>query len=88
MSSFVKFSATVTEENFENVSANQIPGWSTCFSDRPKITNLVEDIEILFFVKFCWIAFSSVRGGVQNVSANQWPGSHLVFGSARKTQTW
>ena len=35
-----------------------------------KMTNLVEDIEILLPVKFCWILFSGFRGEVENVSAN------------------
>ena len=36
----------------ENVSANQRPGWPSCFSDQPENTNLVEDVEILLPVKF------------------------------------
>ena len=39
----------------------------------PKNTNLIEDIEILLPVKFRWIPFSSFRGEVENVSANQRP---------------
>ena len=49
------------------------------FPMGPKNTNLVEDIEIFSPVKFCWIPFSSFRGKVENVSANQRPGGHLVF---------
>ena len=38
----------------ENVSANQRPGRPSCFSDRPKNTNLVEDVEFLLpFFEFC-----------------------------------
>ena len=55
----------------ENVSANQKPGWPSCFSDQPEKTNLVEDVEILLPVKCCWILFSSLRVEVKNVSANQ-----------------
>ena len=40
----------------------------------PKNINLVEDVKILLPVKFLWIAFSSFRGEVENVSANQSPG--------------
>ena len=39
-----------------------------------KNTNLVEDLEILLPVKFYCIPFSSFRGEVENVSANQRPG--------------
>ena len=45
----------------------------------PKNTNLVEDIKILLPVKFRWIPFSGFRGEVENVSANQRRGGHLVF---------
>ena len=61
----------------ENVSANQKPGWPSCFSDRPeklcvamlrrRHKNLVEDVEILIPVKFHWIPFSSFREEVENV---------------------
>ena len=54
------------------------------FTDRPKNTHSVEEVKILLPVKFRWIYFSSFRGEVENVSANQRPGGHLVFRSARK----
>ena len=41
-------------------------------------TNLVEDVEILLPVKFRWVLFSGHRGEVENVSANQRLGGHLV----------
>ena len=41
-------------------------------------TNLVEDVEILLPVKFRWILFSGHRGEVENVSANQRLGGHLI----------
>ena len=41
-------------------------------------TNLVEYVEILLPVKFRWILFSGHRGEVENVSANQRLGGHLV----------
>ena len=44
-----------------------------------KITNLVEDVEILLSVKFRWIPFSDFRGEVENVSANQRPGLPSCF---------
>ena len=36
----------------KNASANQKPGRPSWFSDRPKNTNLVEDVAILLPVKF------------------------------------
>ena len=49
------------------------------FPIGPKNTNLVEDVEILFPVKFHLILFSSFRGEVENVSANQRPGRPSCF---------
>ena len=37
----------------------------------PKNIHLAEDVEIMLPVKFRWILFSSLRGKVENVSANQ-----------------
>ena len=57
---------------------------------RPKNTNLVEDVEILLpgKLKFCQIPFSSFRGEVQNLSANQRPGRLSLFSDRpEKTQT-
>ena len=76
-------------EEVENVSANQRPGWPSCFSDRPQNTNLVENVKILLPVEFCWIPFSGFRGEVENVSANQRPGRPSCFSNRpEKTQTW
>ena len=47
-------------------------------------TNLVEDFEILFSVKFRWIPFSGFRGEVENVSANQRPGRPSCFSDRPK----
>ena len=41
--------------------------------------NCVEDIEILLPVRFRWIPFSSFRGEVENVLANQRPGRPSCF---------
>ena len=49
------------------------------FPIGPKNTNLVEGFEILLPVKFRWILFSSFRGEVENVSANQMPGQPSCF---------
>ena len=50
-----------------------------CLLNSPKNTNLVEDFDTLFPVKFCWIPFSGFRGKVENVSANQRPGRPSCF---------
>ena len=47
-----------------------IRGLGILASDRPKNTNLVEDVEILLPLKFCWIPLSAVIREVENVSAN------------------
>ena len=60
------------------MSVNQRLGRPYCFPIGPKNTNLVEDGEILLPVKFRSIPFSGFRE-VENVSANQRPGGHLVF---------
>ena len=49
------------------------------FLISPKNTSLVEDVEILLPVKFCWILFSGFRGKVENVSANHRPGRPSCF---------
>ena len=54
-------------------------GGHLVFLIDPKNTYLVEDVEILLPVKFGWIQFSSFRGEVENVSANQRPGQPSSF---------
>ena len=54
-------------------------GGHLVFPIGPKNTNLVEDVEILLSVKFCWILFSGFRGKVEKVSANQRPGWPSCF---------
>ena len=51
----------------------------SCFSDRPKNTNLVEDIEILLPIKFRWfcLAVSEAKSKMSQPIRGQ--GSHLVF---------
>ena len=49
------------------------------FLISPKIASLVEDVEILLPVKFCWILFSGFRGKVENVSENHRPGQPFCF---------
>ena len=70
----------VSEEKSKNVSANQRPGRPSCFYYRPGYTNLVEDIEILLPVKFCWIPFSEFQRSSWNMSQPiRGQGGHLVF---------
>ena len=54
-------------------------GGHLIFLIGPKNTNLVEDIEIVFPVKFCWIPFSGFREEAENVSANQRLGRPSCF---------
>ena len=54
-------------------------GGHLVFPIGPKNTNLVEDVEILLPIKFCWIPFNGFRGEVENVSANQRPGRPSCF---------
>ena len=61
-----------------NVSANQRLGGHLFPPIDPKNTNLLEGVEILRPVKFCWIPFSGFRGEIENASANHRPGGYLV----------
>ena len=54
-------------------------GGHLSFLIGPKNTNLAENVVILLPVKFRWIPFSSFRGEVENVSANQRPGRPSCF---------
>ena len=54
-------------------------GGHLVFPIGPKNTNLVEGVEILLPVKFCWIPFSGLGEEVENVSANQRPGRPSCF---------
>ena len=58
-------------------------GGHLVFSDRPKNTNLVEDVEILLPVKFRWIPFSGFWE-VEKVSASQRPGRSSCFSDRPK----
>ena len=59
-------------------------GGHFCLLNGPKNTNLVEDVEILLPVKFCWIPFSGFRG----LSQSEARAAILFFRSTWKTQTW
>ena len=49
------------------------------FPIGPKNTNLVEDVEILLPMKFCWIPFSGFRREIEMSQPISGQGSHLVF---------
>ena len=49
------------------------------FMISPKNVSLVEDVEILLPVKFCWILFKGFRRKVENVSVNHRPGRPFCF---------
>ena len=79
LSSFVKFRSAVSEEKSKMSQPIRGQGGHLVFLIGPKNTNLVEDVEILLPVKFRWIPFSSFRGEVEKVSANQRPGRPSCF---------
>ena len=71
-----------------NVSANQRLGGHLVPPIYPKNTNLLEDVEILRPVKFCWIQFSGFRGEIEMPQPITGRAAILFLRSARKTQTW
>ena len=79
LSSFVEFRLAVSDERSKMSQPIRGQGGHLVFHIGPKNTNLVEGVEILLPVKFRWIPFSSFRGEVENVSANQRPGRPSCF---------
>ena len=79
LSSFVEFCSAVSEEKSKMSQPIRGQGGHLVFPIGPKNTNSVENVEILLPVKFRWIPFSSFRGEVENVSANQRPGWPSCF---------
>ena len=76
LSSLVEFHSVVSEEKSKMSQQIRGQGGHLVFLIGPKNTNLVEGVEILLHIMFRWIPFSSFRGEVENVSANQrsgWP---------------
>ena len=60
-------------------------GRSSFFLIGPKNTNMVEDVEILLPVKFCWILFSGFRGEVEKcLSQSEARAAILFFPSGPK----
>ena len=58
------------------------------FPIDPKITNLVEDVEILLSVKFRQIPFSGCREEIEMSQPIRGQGGHLGFPIGPKTETW
>ena len=60
----------------ENISANQMPGRHSCFSDRPENTNLVEDVKILRLIRMFklqnWRLKGWFIGANMNLTAMHW----------------
>ena len=84
LSSFVEFRSAVLEEKSKMSQPIRGQGGHLVFLIGPKNTNLVEDVEILLPMKFCWIPFSGFRGEVENVSANQRTGRPSCFSDRPK----
>ena len=78
LSSFVEFLSAVLEK-LKMSKPIRGQGGHLVFLIGPKNTNLVEDVEILLPVKFCWIPFSGFRGKIDYVSANQRTGRPSFF---------
>ena len=77
LSSFVEFHSAISEKSKMYVPIRG-QGGHLVFPIDPKHKNVVEDVEILLPVNFCWIPFSGFRGEVENVSVRG-QGGHLVF---------
>ena len=77
--SFVEFYSAVSEEKLKMSQQIIGQGGHFVFPIHLKNTNLAEGVEILLPIKFRWIPFSSFRGEVENVSANQRPGWPFCF---------
>ena len=82
--SFVKFCSTVSEEKSKMSQPIRGQDGHLVFPIGPKNTNLVENVEILLPMKFCWIPFRGFRGEVENISANQRPGRPSCFSDRPK----
>ena len=79
LSSCVEIHSAVSEEKSKMSQPIRSQGGHLLFSIGTKNTNVVEDVEIWFPIKFRWIPFSGFRGEVENVSANQRPGRLSCF---------
>ena len=73
----------------ENVSANQRPGWPSCFTDRPEKHKLGRG---RWNLASCQVSLNSVqrfqRRSRKCLSQSEARAAILFFWSARKTQTW
>ena len=78
LSSFVEFRSADSEKSKMSQPIKG-QGGHLVLPIGPKNINLVEGVEILLPVKFHWIPFSSFRGEVENVSADQRPGRPSCF---------
>ena len=76
---FFESHSSVSEEKSNMSQPIRGQGGHLVFLIDSKKTNLVEGVENLLPVKFRWILFSSFRGEVENVSANQRPGRPSYF---------
>ena len=76
-------------EEVEDVSANQRPGWPSCFSDQPEKYKLGRGH---WDVISCQVSLNSVqrfqRRSRKWLSQSEGRAAILFFRSARKTQTW
>ena len=84
---WILFSGFIGE--VENVSANQRPGWASCFSDRPKKHKLGRG---RWDLASCQVSLNSYqqfqRRTRKCLNQSEATAAILFFRSARKTQTW
>ena len=85
LSSFVEFYSAVPE----NVSANQRPGWPSCFSDRPEKHLLGRGHwDLASYQVLLNSVWRFQRIGRKCLSQSEARVANLFFRSARKTQNW
>ena len=85
LSSFVEFLSAVSESKKSKISQQiRDQGGHLVFPIGQKSTNLLEEVENLLPVKFCWTPISSLRGEVENVAANQRQGRPSCFSDRPK----
>ena len=84
LSSCIEIHSGVSEEKSKMSQPIRSQSGHLVFRIGKKKTNFVGDIEILLLVKFRWIPLSGFRVEVENVSANQRPGSPSCFSDQPK----
>ena len=69
LSSFIQFRSVVPENKSKMSEPIRDHGCHAGFLICPKITNMVEGVELLILLKFCQIQFSSFRSKLEKVNS-------------------